>query len=349
MIGALVAFLAALTAGLLFTPLARRYALRTGMVANPIASRWHREPTALLGGLAIGLASVAGLVVAGVVIAVLIPTAAGTPLPIEPLASTRGLGVAAAATLMFLVGYTDDREWTFFRTKLTMQLVAGTLLVVSGAVFSVTPWPPANLLLTLFWFIGVTNAFNLIDNMDGVAAGVGAIAALTLGVVASRSGAWFHAMAAWALAGAALGFLRYNAHPAKIFMGDVGSLFIGSALAGLLATLPVSTAGTEISRLILCATMVAVPIVDTTLVFTTRTLAGRKFYHGARDHSTHRLARLGLGDRQVAYAAYAVTAIGSAIALANLESDLVVSIGSGFFLLLGLAIVWLTHATRGAK
>ena len=129
----MLAFLAALTAGLVLTPFARRHALRTGLVAHPIADRWHKEPTALLGGLAIGLASVAGLAVA-----VMVPARAGTPSAVEHLATSRGFGVAAAAALMFIVGYTDDRKWTFFQTKLTTQLVAGTLLVLSGAVFAVT-------------------------------------------------------------------------------------------------------------------------------------------------------------------------------------------------------------------
>ena len=110
-----------------------------------------------------------------------------------------------------------------------------------------TPWFAANVLVTLFWFVAVTNAFNLLDNMDGVAAGVATIASLFLGFAFADQGAWLRTALAWSLAGATLGFLRYNFKPASVFMGDAGSLFIGSALAGLVVTSPTALSGSLVS------------------------------------------------------------------------------------------------------
>src|SRR3989475_8622779 len=109
-----------------------------------------------------------------------------------------------------------------------------------------------------------------------------------------------HAALAWSLAGATLGFLRYNFHPARIFMGDAGSLFLGAALAGLAATSPTVVSGSLVSILFVPLTLVTIPILDTALVAITRTLAGRSIAEGGRDHTTHRLVALGLGERQAA-------------------------------------------------
>src|SRR2546426_1100027 len=128
--------------------------------------------------------------------------------------------------------------------------------------------------------------------MEGVAAGVGAIAAFLLGVTFARQQAWLHAALAWSLAGATLGFLRYNFHPARIFMGDAGSLFLGAALAGLAATSPTVVSGSLVSVLFVPLTLVTIPILDTALVAITRTLAGRSIAGGGRDHTTPGLVAL---------------------------------------------------------
>src|SRR5439155_1147439 len=157
--------------------------------------------------------------------------------------------------------------------KFTLQMLAGVGLVAAGATLALTPWYLVNVVVTVFWFVALTNAFNLLDNMDGVAAGVGAVAALFLGVTFAFQGAWLHAAVAWSLAGAALGFLRYNFHPATIFMGDAGSLFVGSLLAGLVMTSPASASGSLVAVLFVPLAIVAVPIVDTALLYKRRLAA----------------------------------------------------------------------------
>src|SRR5207244_4689943 len=127
--------------------------------------------------------------------------------------------------------------------KCVLQLLAGVALLSLGGLLEVLPWYPANVVLTLFWFVALTNAFNLLDNMDGVAAGVGSIAAFFLGVAYARQQAWLHAALAWSLAGATLGFLRYHFHPGRIFLGAAGSLFRGAALDGLAASLRTVASG----------------------------------------------------------------------------------------------------------
>jgi len=196
--------------------------------------------------------------------------------------SGTALGVALSAALMFLVGLLDDVVRLRAQLKFVLQLLAGVTLLSFGGLLDVSPWYVANVVLTLFWFVALTNAFNLLDNMDGVAAGVGAIAAFFLGVTFARQQAWLHAALAWSLAGATLGFLRYNFHPARIFMGDAGSLFLGAALAGLAATSPTVVSGSLVSILFVPLTLVAIPILDTALVAITRTLAGRSIAEGGR-------------------------------------------------------------------
>src|SRR6266516_5979216 len=269
---------------LVVTPVVRALARSLGLIACPTADRWHQRPTALMGGIAIAAGTLVG-VVAWFTIAAL----GWSP----DLTRLWPRAVAASATFMLGVGLVDDLTRLRPQLKFSLQLLAGVVLVAGGATLALTPWHLINVLATVFWFVALTNAFNLLDNMDGVAAGVGAIAALFLGVMFAMQGAWFHAAVAWSLAGAALGFLRYNFHPAIIFMGDAGSLFIGSARAGLVVTSPATVSGSLGSVVLVPLTIVAVPVLDTALVTVTRTLSGRGISQGGKDHSTHRLVALG--------------------------------------------------------
>jgi UDP-GlcNAc:undecaprenyl-phosphate GlcNAc-1-phosphate transferase len=341
---ALIALVTALAAGLFVTPFARLLARAIGLVARPSSERWHRAPTAMLGGLAIAVATAAGFAVALVTLGPESQVAARAA-----VAQGRSLGVAAAAFAMLLVGLWDDRYGMRAQVKFVLQVLAGLLLIAAGAAFPVTQWYVANVLITVFWFVAITNAFNLLDNMDGVAAGVGAIAAIFLGLIDTRSGAWLHTAAAWALAGAAIGFLRYNFHPASIFMGDAGSLFIGAVLAGLLVTSPVATAGTTVGLLVIPLTLVAVPILDTALVSVTRVLVGRSISQGGRDHSTHRLAALGMGERQVALVLYGITALCGLMSLylVRLDGGLALLWATTFLMLLALGAAYMArHSVR---
>jgi len=334
-----IALGAALVAGLMLTPTARALAHRTGLVYVPAIDRWGRRSTAMLGGAAIALAALAGVLFG----------MRGTAGALDALGSLGGLepqpwmGVALASATMFLVGLADDIAHLRPQVKFVLQLLAGVLLISMGAVIALTPWYVANAVITLLWFVAVTNAVNLLDNMDGVAAGVGGIAAFFLGLAFLRTGAVAAAVAAWALSGATLAFLVYNFHPASIFMGDAGSLFVGSLLAGLVASAPGPTSGSFISVMFVPLAICGVPILDTALVTVTRTLAGRGIAQGGRDHSTHRLVALGLSEKQVALLLYAFATVGGLVALVltRLARDAALIVGTVFLVAMSLLAAYL--------
>jgi len=330
---ALLAAGAALGAGLFVTPKVRALAQRLNLVATPTADRWHRQPTALMGGVAILAATTVGV---GAWFAVRELVAAGDSAVLAPLA-IGAVGVCAA--FMFVVGLVDDGVRLRAQVKFILQMLAGVGLVAAGATLALTPWYLVNVVVTVFWFVALTNAFNLLDNMDGVAAGVGAIAALFLGVTFALQGAWLHAACAWSLAGAALGFLRYNFHPASIFMGDAGSLFIGSLLAGLVVTSPASVSGSLVAVVFVPLAIMAVPILDTALVTVTRTLASRAISQGGRDHSTHRLVALGLTERHVALLLYAFAAVGGGVGLVLMRLDRALGLVLGIVFLTTMSLL----------
>ena len=312
---------------LIFTPTARALATSLGAVARPSSDRWHKRPTALLGGVAIVLASAAGLAAATLLVG------NGWAVRLESAAARPTLGVAVSAAFMFVAGLVDDMVPLRPQSKFLLQLLAGVTLLSLGAVLPVTPWYVANVVATLFWFVALTNAFNLLDGLDGVAAGVGAIASFFLGLTFARQGSWLHASVAWSLAGATLGFLRYNLHPASIFMGDAGSLFLGSVLAGLVASSPSVASTSLVSVLFVPLAIVAVPLLDATLVTVTRLLAGRPISQGGLDHSTYRLIALGLSEREVAVLLYAFAVAGGLVAMVITRVD------HGLGSLLGMAFL----------
>jgi UDP-GlcNAc:undecaprenyl-phosphate GlcNAc-1-phosphate transferase len=182
-----------------------------------------------------------------------------------------------------------------------------------------TPWPLVDVALAGLWIVGITNAFNLLDNIDGLAAGVAAITACAVALLLARETAPIATslrLLAAAVTGVAIGFLIYNAHPARIFMGDSGSLSFGSFMAGA-TLLAVPTLHASLSPAgVLPLVVLFVPIVDTTLVTVTRRLAGGRVFSGGRDHLSHRLVALGLSDRAAVWVLYLVTAGNGAVALA---------------------------------
>lgn len=281
---------AAFAAMMVFTPLVIRLAGYMGWEARPQADRWHERPTALMGGLAIYAAAT---------LAVLL------------FAREAWMAVIwGGATVMFLTGMVDDLFAIRPVSKLMMQVLATGILVVGGYQFLGHAPFWISIPLTFLWVIGITNAVNLLDNMDGLAAGVAGIAALFLGLFAYFAGNPAHVMFLAPVAGAAFGFLLYNFKPARIFMGDCGSLFLGYCIAtgGLLLQNDVGAAGT-ISILLLPIAITAVPIFDTTLVTIGRLLSGRSISEGGRDHSSHRLVFLGLSDRAAVLSLYGISVL----------------------------------------
>jgi UDP-GlcNAc:undecaprenyl-phosphate GlcNAc-1-phosphate transferase len=258
----------------------------------------------------------------------------GTLLLFAPL-STEVLGLLAAGGVIFLLGLVDDLKPLRPSVKLAGQIAGACLLIPFGihAIFVVHPLiaVPA----TLFWVVAISNAFNLLDNMDGLSAGVAFISACFLCLISMHQGQPALATASAALAGAALGFLLFNFSPARVFMGDSGSLFLGFTLGSL------SIMGTwhEASNLFLILLVpllvLAVPLFDTTLVTVLRKLAGRAISQGGRDHSSHRLVALGLSERHAVLLLYAVCTAFGGLAILGLWFDLyVVALAIGLFLVL---------------
>ncbi|WP_259225114.1 hypothetical protein [Salinibacter ruber] len=267
-------------ATLLLTPAMIKAAYTFDWVDYPQADRWHATPTALMGGVAMYGAGALALLLLG---------------PLAGVGTDVGL-IGGGATLLFAVGMVDDLWGVGPTTKLAAQVGAAVLLMAAGHGFG-PEWPLwASAPVTLVWVIGITNAVNLLDNMDGLAAGIGGIAAVALTAFAAAGGALPAALLGGTVGGAALGFLWFNAKPARIFMGDCGSLVLGYGVAALAVMgQGAVAAGPGVAVLVpICA--LAVPILDTTLVTVARTQAGRPVTNGGQDHTSHRLVTLGLSE-----------------------------------------------------
>ncbi len=284
--------------GAVSTLVLRHIARRRGFVAPPQADRWHPRPTPLLGGIALWLATI-------------VATLTTLPLDVWP----RLLPIACAATGAFALGLIDDFVQIKPATKLTGQIAIGCFTIVSGWSVGAVSSPALDALISLAWFVAIVNAFNLLDNMDGLCAGVAAIAAAGTCISVSDPNAWDFVVCA-ALAGACLGFLVFNYHPASIFMGDSGSLFIGGSLA-VLTSLP---AGGRPSGPLAAMTapvlLLLIPIFDTLFVTLSRHLALRSASIGGRDHTSHRLVALGFSERQAVLFLWILAAIGGGAAVA---------------------------------
>jgi UDP-GlcNAc:undecaprenyl-phosphate GlcNAc-1-phosphate transferase len=305
---------------LLCMPLARRL----GAVARPRNDRWHREEIPLLGGIAIAIGTVAPLAAATL--------GAGTDL-------RRVAALLLGGCLIALVGLVDDLRTLRPQTKLLGQLLAATLAIGLGLRLPLTGTPELDMLLTLLWFVAFSNAFNLLDNMDGLAAGIAAIAAGFRLVFFQLDGNVEGATSAAILLGATLGFLIHNRHPARIFMGDTGSLFIGFFVAGLSLVGGYPYSRGAVSILLLPVLVLLVPIFDTGFVSITRLLAGRPISVGGRDHTSHRLVALGLSERAAVHLLYGLAIASGGISYLTYRYGLSRSAVLILFLVLSVAML----------
>jgi UDP-GlcNAc:undecaprenyl-phosphate GlcNAc-1-phosphate transferase len=320
----------ALSAGLtlLCMPLARLL----GAVARPRNDRWHRVEIPLLGGIAIALGTV-------------VPLAAATfGSGSDP---QRVAALLLGGCLIALVGLVDDLRTLRPATKLLGQLVAATLAIALGLRLPLTGSYELDMLLTLLWFVAFTNAFNLLDNMDGLAAGIAAIAAAFRLVFFQLDANPEDATSAAILLGATLGFLVHNHHPARIFMGDTGSMFLGFFVAGLSLVGGYPYSRGTVSILLVPVLVLLVPIFDTTFVSVTRILAGRPISVGGRDHTSHRLVALGLSERAAVYLLYGVAVASGGIAYLTYRYGVSRSAVLILFLILSVAMLalFLARAT----
>ena len=306
MVSGLLAFTIALLASLGLTVPVRQFALRVGMVDRPGPRKVHLQPIPLLGGIAI---------YCGVLLAILVS--------LRSPAITETLGILAGATLVILVGTLDDRGLLHHQVKLFVGMpIAALILLASGIhaqVFSVLlpgrTGALADGLLTIFWVTGVIASFSIFDYMDGLCAGVAAIASLFFAIFALLSGQVLVSTLAAAVMGAALGFLRWNFNPAKIFMGDGGAMLLGFLMATLALKLRMNGAshGADWAVPIL---VIGVPLFDTVLVSISRSRRGLlPFATPGKDHTGHRLANWGFGTRRAVLALYALEIIFGLLAL----------------------------------
>ena len=309
----------------LLTYLVREFARKKGIVAKPKSDRWHKKPTAMLGGLAIFLTTV--------IIALLF------------VPHTQELWVIlGGSSFMFLIGLVDDIFHIKPYQKLIGQIISAAIVIGYGMVLPWTDSQIINIVITAFWLIGITNAINLLDNMDGLAAGIAAVAAFAIAVGA---GGEFNSVELLLLAtfiGALVGFLVFNFNPASIFMGDCGSLFVGFLLAS--SVMLNQTGGRSRSVFSILAVPVLilfVPIFDTTFVTVLRKLWGRKASQGGRDHTSHRLVALGLTEKSAVLLLYGLALLAGFISILvrELETTRSIALVGLFTLVLTIAGVYL--------
>jgi UDP-GlcNAc:undecaprenyl-phosphate GlcNAc-1-phosphate transferase len=331
-----LAFAIGLVTSLAITIPVRQFAVRVGMVDRPGPRKIHLEPIPLLGGIAI---------YAGVILALLVCYSGKTLSQI--------LGILAAATLLLFVGTLDDRGLLHHQLKLFLAMPVAGLIVLSAGVraqiFS-TLLPGrfgsvADAVATVFWITGITAAFSILDYMDGVCAGVAAVASLFLAILASLNGQVLVSTLAAAVAGAALGFLGWNFSPAKIFMGDGGAMLLGF----LVATSALGLRLTAISPHAFWLApifILAVPIFDTALVSVSRLRRGLvPFTSPGKDHAGHRLANSGLGTRVSVLTMYAMGLGGGILAIlaTRLKSFSILMLAGALLLFLAGAIALMDY------
>lgn len=304
---------------LALTPLVKYAAPRLGWIAVPGQDRWHKKPTAVMGGIAIYAACMAVLVPSFDMDSLL--SRIGTLGHHPPSLNTM---LVLGMTLMFLLGLLDDRIAIKPHTKLVGQILVASLVAFFGFRLNWFASLTLDTVITIVWIVGITNAINLIDNMDGLCAGISLMAALYFSLLlqgVSPGGE----TAALVLAGALAGFLVYNFHPARIFMGDCGSLTIGFALSMLGMTFASSAATTPLATIAVPVMVLMVPVLDTTLVTLIRLLSGRRASTGGRDHTSHRLVLMGFTERGAVLFLYGVGAISGIAALFVNATDSITS------------------------
>jgi UDP-GlcNAc:undecaprenyl-phosphate GlcNAc-1-phosphate transferase len=289
------AFLAASLVTLVGTPVLRRIALATEFVDHPIAShKSHKRPTPYLGGI-------------GLIVAVLVGLLFASRLTAQVAV------VALGGSLIGCLGLLDDHRSVGALVRFVVELLVAVVTLAAGLRIHATDVPAIDGSLTLVWIVGVTNAVNLLDNMDGLAAGVSAAGAVAVFALAVLGEQLVTATLAAGLAGACAGFLAHNKRPASIFMGDTGSLFLGFVLA--LATIDVSPALTPPASFAVPLMLLALPVLDTATVTVCRLRRDRSIVQGGKDHLSHRLVARGLSPGTAVGALVAVEAAAGILAV----------------------------------
>jgi len=334
-----VTFIVAFFVSLLLTPFTRHIAVKYNYVAVPRDDRWHKKTTGLFGGVSIFISLMAAWIIGSFVFA-------RYSTAIQPL-----WPVALGGSAIFFLGLLDDISEINPQYKLIGQVVVASVLVIFGFQVSWFESETANLLISIFWIVGITNAFNLLDNMDGLSAGIACISGFFLFLwLAFIPGP--HALIdpvqliLAAYIGSILGFLFYNFNPASIFMGDAGSLFIGFMLACLtVIETPPDVQGApffnQLSVITIPCLILFIPILDTAFVSFMRKLFSRSVFHVGRDHSSHRMVAVGLTEKKAVIVLYFFAAISGVLALCMYPLDICISIVVIALYLIFVLLFWI--------
>lgn len=323
-----IIFLTALTIAAISTPIIRRLAVWSGFVDMPAGRKLHQAPTPLLGGLAIA----ASALIAFILLV--------TILPISLLAPSV-LATILASSIVVTVGLVDDRRHLPAWAKITGQLIAAIILILAGVQvrLGIPEW--LNVALTIAWLVGITNAMNFMDNMDGLSAGISGVASAFILLLAAQNDQHLVAALAAGILGACLGFLRYNFKPARIFMGDAGSMFLGFLLAVLCIQLRFPDNVNFVTWMVPVFIM-GLPIFDTTLVIISRSRRGvNPLTTAGKDHLSHRLVRRGFSQREAVLILYLIGGafgmVGLFITSADVLEGYVLGVSSA---ILGFYTIW---------
>jgi UDP-GlcNAc:undecaprenyl-phosphate GlcNAc-1-phosphate transferase len=312
---------------LLLTLAAERVARRLGVVARPREDRWHRQPVPLMGGVAIVLATVGATLATAYQDRDLV------------LLSLAGLAMAG-------LGLVDDLRRLSPQVKLLAQILLAAVLLQFGFLFRLTGYAPLDAVATLVWIVGITNAFNLLDNMDGLSATIALVAATFRLLFFLWEGDEAGAQVCAVFIAAIAGFLVRNTAPAKIFMGDAGSLFLGFFLAGLCLTGSRHAYSRGMAAVIVIPLLLLlIPIFDTAFVTLTRLLAGRSPAVGGRDHTSHRLVTIGLSERQTVALLAVISAAAGGVAALSYEAGLSAAVVLLSLLVIALVLLGI-HLSR---
>lgn len=341
----LIAFLVSMTVVLWSTPTIKTLGLKSGRVDRPNDRKVHQRPMVRLGGVSI---------FAGTITALLIVWWLGGFGTLPPDQEWEIWGVALGGLAFFLIGLTDDLFNLTPLSRLIMQMIVAALAWVVGVRVEFLSVPFEGLVdmgwlslpVTLLWLVGMANAINWIDGLDGLAAGVSGIGAVVMMIVTLFMDQPAAALIAAALAGGALGFLRFNFNPAQIFMGDGGSYFLGFTLAGIGVVGLVKT--TAVTAVLLPYLILAVPILDMSAVIFSRVRQGKSPFSADKRHLHHRLLQAGLSHRLTVLFIYALTLwVGSlAMAFSGIPSGGVYALGATMLLAYVIQQAWRISRNR---
>ena len=322
----LIAFACSLIVSFALTPLMRKLALRYGIIDRPISAvKTHKTPVPYLGGVAIWASFVLILFIVRFY----------THFPTGTLRNLRGIFIGG--TIIMFLGLVDDIKGLDFKIKFLAQVVGAIILMLFDIRIKFISHPLLSSVLTIIWVVGITNALNIIDIMDGLSSGISVIACLAFFFVALPTEQIYVNFASCVLAGSCLGFLRYNFKPARIFMGDAGSLFCGF----ILAAISLGESYTTINNIALLAPVfiLGIPIYDTALVSLFRFRKGKSIFLGSKDHFALRLEAMGHPRGRVVFIAYLISAMlgVTAFLITVVKFEIAVLI---YALIVGLAILF---------